>query len=86
MKCRWMILSALLGLLGLSAEALAQQRERGCGHGPQNSCNQRRYPPEQLSAPGWCESHFIIDKKGEKRHECPKPWPTKSKAQPPRPS
>ena len=86
MKYRWVILSACLGLSVLATEAMAQNDQRGCGHGPENNCNPRRYPPEQLSAPGWCDSHFITDSKGQKRHQCPKPWPAKSKAQPTRPS
>ncbi len=81
MTFRSLILSTLLGLSVLSVEALAQNAGRGCGHGPQNNCNPKLYPREQLSAPGWCESHFIINSKGEKQHQCPKPWPKKGEKQ-----
>jgi hypothetical protein len=48
------------------------QRDR-CGH--RAPCGGRkRYPLEQLTAPGWCDSHFVIDGMGRRVHRCPRPW------------
>ena len=55
------------------------QRGKGCGHGPGNDCRSDRYPPEQVSDPGWCESHFVVDRMGVRRHQCPPVWNMKEK-------
>jgi hypothetical protein len=52
---------------------------RGCGHGPGNECRRDQYPPAQVSDPGWCESHFVVDKMGVRRHRCPPVWNMKEK-------
>ena len=56
--------------------ALPIAQRDGCGH--RSPCGGRkRYPPEQLSAPGWCDSHFVVDRSGRRVHRCPRPWTRK---------
>jgi hypothetical protein len=50
--------------IGTQKRTRIAQSGRGCGHGPGNSCRRSQYPPEQVADPGWCDSHFVVDKKG----------------------
>jgi hypothetical protein len=61
------ILVASLGLLAASDHA---QARKGCGH-EAGTCYPETYPPAQVLDAGWCESHFVTDRKGNRVHCCP---------------
>jgi hypothetical protein len=52
-------------------------RQFRCGHGF-DKCHRLGYSIEQMSAPGWCASHFVKDKNGVLRHRCPPKWGVKN--------
>ena len=58
---------------------ITHRRGRVAGHSA-GTCYPETYPPAQVLDAGWCESHFVTDRKGNRVRRCPAKWKDGQKA------